>query len=1252
MSDRVSIVPRSLTITDRALREKATTMTSTHGSNDATRPEPSTRKRTKVVPSLNPLTPKYEPKRHRVYVDAIEKALAWRGSDAVRNLALTGSYGVGKSSILKQVAETHSSSVVQISLSTLGFDDSDHPDARGEDTKTNRIQKEIVKQLLYTQDPTSMPGSRYRRTTGFRFKRELGIASLAALPVALLFFLVGWTKRIAVLFVVPDDWALAANAGLYVVAVVFVLLLRWALHNKIRIDSITAGAATIKLSEDSATYFDEYLDEIVYFFEVTRCNLVIFEDIDRFEDAHIFETLRSLNTLLNGAKQLDGHPVCFIYAIKDSIFEDIGTRAAKQEAADDGRADSDNDAAVLEVARANRTKFFDLVIPVVPFITHQTAREQLEAELEGPDHQISSDLIDLAAQHVADMRLIKNIRNEFVIFRDRVISSSTLELNDDALFAMVLYKSTHLSDFELIKLGRSRLDWLYGASREIVRQNTARLNREIVEAQRKLNSNAVGDDRARAFGDKLDAAIERTFRLGSLHRGGQSYRGATVSSTELRMPKFWHDYAASGGDIAVTYRNPYQSYMSSSTLSEADIADILGEPVAHAAWDAASREHLENEIKDLRVDIAFLARADMSDLMDRDDLVLTASNETRPFSTLVTNALNSRLARSLLAAGYINRYFTLYTATFVGERVSANAMNFILKVVDAGAIDTLFALTRDDVRAVVKERRSALFRERAAYNLDVVDYLVASDPSGATSVAMKLARGGESERTFLRTHLTSARDSAALLQLLAPRWNGLFSFLVSDAGLEGEALVSAVDAALGALDPERDYSGDRVGAFVVDHYTEMTIFTSDETPAGTADLLASLLRDSDLLLPRLAPLGADVRRAVVDAESFAVTRENLEVALGDDRSSISLDHLRTHSPHAYRRAISDLERYLAALEAGEQTIATAEAFAPVLEDAFAADRGVVAEIVSRSTPEAVLEDLSRVPTGIWPALAVNSRFPPSLANVLAYSSEFGIDESLAVVLGPGTIETDADVEDEAKAALLTKLLSSSAVLPSADIRARLIYELDLADWLDPTAVPVEKGEWIGRLIEHRVIPDHPSSFGLIVPDDWSGREFAISVSAEFGSFLSPTVLPASSIAPFLASTSLADSLKAVVVGRFDEFSAGVGRAGLEAMVTYANRRGIGLTLQNVAQLARGSGNKALVMATLQPLLRSATLETLEPILTALGGDYTLLATPSAKQPKLAITAENRALLARLKELDRVSSYPEKRGEYRVFLKHQ
>ncbi|OZC33166.1 hypothetical protein [Gordonia polyisoprenivorans] len=168
--------------------------------------------------------------------------------------------------------------------------------------------------------------------------------------------------------------------------------------------------------------------------------MVIFEDLDRFKDPHIFEALRELNLLLNNAEQTGDQPIRFVYAIRDSIFEQL----------DDGLGEDSADADSGETRRlmsTNRTKFFDLVVPMVPFISHRTSRDLIRQELQSvvPEQQPGNKVVDIVGAHLTDMRLIKNICNEFEVFRRRILASGGLEeLTPDRLFASIVYKNLYL----------------------------------------------------------------------------------------------------------------------------------------------------------------------------------------------------------------------------------------------------------------------------------------------------------------------------------------------------------------------------------------------------------------------------------------------------------------------------------------------------------------------------------------------------------------------------------------------------------------------------------------------------------------------------------------------------------------------------------------------------------------------------------------------------------------------------------------
>lgn len=77
-------------------------------------------------------------------------------------------------------------------------------------------------------------------------------------------------------------------------------------------------------NEDSS-YFDKYLNEVLYVFENVDADCIIFEDIDRFEKQYYFERLREINTLVNirlqEQKDKSRKTIKFVYLLRDDIFQ-------------------------------------------------------------------------------------------------------------------------------------------------------------------------------------------------------------------------------------------------------------------------------------------------------------------------------------------------------------------------------------------------------------------------------------------------------------------------------------------------------------------------------------------------------------------------------------------------------------------------------------------------------------------------------------------------------------------------------------------------------------------------------------------------------------------------------------------------------------------------------------------------------------------------------------------------------------------
>ncbi|MFF2032197.1 DNA-binding protein [Arthrobacter sp. NPDC058192] len=1206
---------------------------------------------------LVPLTPEYLPDEHGGYVDAIEAAL---DDELVLNIALSGNYGVGKSSILREVARRQDGRVVELSLSTLApveASDLDDSVPKQATTPTNRIQQEIVKQLLYRVEPGKTPGSRFERIERFSWKRELAVAGLVGFAGAVVFLLTTWSAQIATVFKPLIDLGLWIHLIILLLAVLAALGVRRLFYGRVHIKQFTAGSATVTLDDKSVSYFDQYLDEIVHFFEVSKKeDIVIFEDIDRFNNSHIFETLRSLNTLLNGAPQIK-KKIRFIYAIKDSIFDRIGLEDQGRKL-DQSIIEAD-DPAQAETIRANRTKFFDLVIPVVPFITHRSARNLVSQLLGKLDHTVKPELLDLAAQYVPDMRLLKNVRNEFIVFRDRIFSGdgAQLDLSQTDLFAMMLYKSTHLTDFEGIRIGKSKLDALYDLQRKLVAENIQRIERERrvnLQALVRLNSAAT---RSARLGDLLLAHMQRTAIsasvLGSQRQNAVTYSGdgASKSDADLRSAEFWTEFVSADGDpvlrLQMTSGHPL-------SFSRSSLAAALRDPLDMENWNEADRTAINEEIAEKSEAINFLRGADMGALIQRPEFHVKHEDEAQSLDAIARDLLTPGLAFQLVRAGFINRNFTQYTSTFHGDRVSTAATNFIIHHVERDSMDEHFELTPADVDMVVRERGKQVLKESALYNIAILDHLLDSDVEAADIMIRSFISFGESQMTFLQAFLSSGSQRRSLVERLTAMSPRVLKYLVNEAELDDASLLDLADAALENLAAGTKYLTDEnVAVFLRENYADIRAMAAVETSRSQAARIAVLFDAAGIKLPLLSPLAINVQRQFIERSLYEIVRENLQAAVGVGEG-LALDSIGAADQTIYGYCLDNLEAYLSAIDEAVPTVAAADRFVGVIEDVLARTDGAhLGEVVGGSAEACIIDDLGKVSTDAWEILAEHERFPATFENTTRYIESVGaLDTKLAKLLtSAGSVSGIDAAEEAAKEALAKTILTAKAVLPSAGLRARLVVSLDLDDYLDVDEIPAETGELFALLRSHDLIADDATSYERLAGTDWPTREAFIHESKKFKDFVTPAHVQ-NDLAALFQSEKVDTAIKAMIVERADEFAEGLGASGLSQLARFATQNKRQVSEDVVYKMALGSVPAQYIVLLLEPHLVSIARERLFMILQSLGGDYPKLTSVGHDKPRIPNTAADRVLLDCMKLHGTVNSYDSHASPIKVNKKHK
>lgn len=1201
---------------------------------------------------LASLAPQFEADRHLLYYGLLLRAL---DADGTYNVALTGAYGTGKSSVLGRLYDEREDEVIRLSLSTIAPDRARAADDAGFDaeSRTNQIQKEIVKQLLYRLAPDEVPRSRFRRLSAPNHRKEWkfaavwgGLAFLLLFGVGLLQVFIeslldqGWRQAIA--YVLLAGVCLAAAKG----------VVRLVRGRMLASAALKAGPTTVTLSKEEAapdTYFDKYLDEIVYFFEASSARVVVIEDIDRFEHIQVFDTLRALNSLLNSSGQLYRRRIVFVYAIRDSVFNQIGQTKPESDKDEGPSLTANNDRAKDTLERASRTKFFDVIVPVVPFVSADNARDVMSEAMESPDFTINPALIRVAARHVADMRLIHNIRNEFEVYRNRLVvpDHRMPTINDDLVFAIVLFKNTHVADFERLRHQDSSLDTLYRKWRDLVRTNLANLTRRRIELHQSRELEQTADSRAAELGRLL---LDLRETLAAAARVPVQLAGvATEGNVEDR--ETWEEIAS--GEAQNMAVNPGHRDTRTLSFTTDHLAKLLGVSLDPTDWKCADLSEIAGDLDKAEEQIQFLRHHTWETLCERPDLTLVpasfeagagpdaakedAPNTPASFDQLVRSTLESDLARDLVRHGFLTSHFALYASSYYGTHLGPDAMEYIRRNIEPGVPDPTYALDAEAVTQILREQGASqndgadLFTDPSVFNISIVDHLLEKRTKAAATVARTLARLGEQERSFVDTYVAQSEHGAELLAVMAPTWPGVLIYAADEAPVDSTTRLRLLDAVLRALPHDRYDVNAGLRQFIETKYHSLEAVTNPDT-AERADIVLGVVGASQAVLSLLGPLDDRAREAAVEKRLYPVTEQNLhDLSPGN---SISLDVLRGHDRRVYEYVIERLPDYLDAFGESPSTAYTvqdANRFEGIVaEVAAAADAALLGRIIAKADPTCAIPALAKVPAAAWSFLASGDRTDPTFENVKHYIDEFdGFDHDLGSLLsGRRQITEVEDAPDDERLEVAVVILAARAEIPDVATRVELAGSLNPGE-IPATRLTPEAGDLIARLLKAGMLADDEAAFDARLMVDWSTYEAAIQASSAFRTVVSPALLKSSHLRDLLGSALIAREVKDAVLMRLTEYLADATPAETTSVAQVLNEHQWSVGYEGFVALVQAGASTEEVVELIARRGEELEIEDLKALLRAMGEPYLLVADRGGGRPRFPLDEAHDKILTRL-----------------------
>lgn len=399
------------------------------------------------------LTPEILPRNKEIYTEALDYAFS---KDDIRNIAITGVFGAGKSTVWNtyrkqksaREADSDFDNIITVCLGKYN-DKKEQNDNKSEKELENRVERQIINQITAQIKSSEAPMSKYK------YKGNLENLNLSGrIILTLLFFgqFFLWSFRKEIVEIVSktftwfdDSIALYLTIGMFISSV-GAFLFQFYRKGRLKFSKIQYKDMEAQFTESNQsdeTILERDMKEIVYLLSSSNTNVVVFEDLDRYDSVDIFIKLKELNFLLNAYIETNGlktkenknRIVRFIYLIKDGLFY-----------------------------TKDRTKFFDFILPIIPVVDSKTSENHLiellglnnsqdedqhenSTKIDKQNISLDKNILRNIALYIDDMRILRNIVNEFKVYS----SFNVIDLNYDKLFALVTVKNIYPREFELLQ---------------------------------------------------------------------------------------------------------------------------------------------------------------------------------------------------------------------------------------------------------------------------------------------------------------------------------------------------------------------------------------------------------------------------------------------------------------------------------------------------------------------------------------------------------------------------------------------------------------------------------------------------------------------------------------------------------------------------------------------------------------------------------------------------------------------------------
>lgn len=701
-----------------------------------------------------------------VYLDALTWALS--NKNKIKNIAISGPYGSGKSSILQTFIKreeqqslrnkkwfTKKNHFLNISLATFEIPDkttsTDGNNEHSNNSDTQRlIELSLLQQLFYRETNSKTPDSRLKRIHRQK-SLKLFIQTIGTMLFALSCITLFLPKELDT-FLKFESEIFSSSIAQYIALIIFIAILFWIIYKSSRsiiglsIKKLNLQGAEIEIDKNiSKSILNNHIDEIIYFFEATNYNVVIIEDLDRFGDSEVFTKLREINLLINNSKKIN-RDIVFIYAIKDDMFLD-----------------------------KDRAKFFDFMLPVIPIVNFSNSGDRLKKMLEGSSTKIDNELIDDLSLFIDDMRLLYNVMNEFHVYAAKV--SNQLDMNK--LLAIIVYKNLFPKDFTDLSENKGELFTIINSKNKYIQESVSEIDKEIESIKERLHASDtyftsnIKDLRTLYVSKVCDSIIKKKNLMGL--KDGNNCVNMEYFAGNDTFP------IIKEGKIEFYY-NEYNSR--NSTSYSYNFKEIEKQVNPNFSYDqrekiildkqSKNNNDLKKKILELQTKQNAIKKSSLKYLLSEGKIKVNCEDIKK-----------GELIDILLRNGYINENYLDYISIFHEGALSKTDYQFLINIKRELAPQFDYVLYKKE--ELLKRINIFTFEKECILNFDIVDTLLMGNYPNELDVLFKqLSNEHEHIVRFIDEYIDRARLLDVFINKLCSYWQNIWRFISSESNYTDE----------------------------------------------------------------------------------------------------------------------------------------------------------------------------------------------------------------------------------------------------------------------------------------------------------------------------------------------------------------------------------------------------------------------------------------------------------------------------------